>query len=128
MPRGEKNRIILFRVEGIVQQGEKRGTELGFPTANIPCFDSVPGGIYAGEILWKSVSYPAALYKEDGKDMIEAHVLDFSGNLYGERLTVFGYRKVRDVRSFSKQEELIAAISKDIADAKKLCSVENNDG
>jgi len=120
MRNNRGNHPILFKVEGIVQQGDKKGKKLGFPTANLSCHDSIPGGIYAGEVVWRNTRYPAALYKEDGKNVVEAHLLDFSGDLYGEKLTVFAYQKVRDVRIFAEREELIAAISKDIADIKKL--------
>ncbi len=114
-----KTPLILFNVEGIVQQGEKKGKELGFPTANLSCDDSIPSGIYAGEVAWKGTVYPAALYKEDAKNVVEAHLFDFSGDLYGEKLTILAYQKVRDVKMFPGREELIEAISKDIADVKK---------
>ncbi len=121
MPNSRKNRIILFKVEGVVQEGNKKGKKLGFPTANIFCDDSIPSGIYAGEVVWNETVHPAAIYKEDGKNAVEAHLLDFSGDLYGEKLTVLAYQKVRDAKIFSKREKLIAAISKDISDIKKLC-------
>lgn len=110
-----------FKVEGVVQRGDKKGKELGFPTANLSCDSSIPSGIYAGEVVWKGTVYLAALYKEDRKNAVEAHLLDFSGDLYGEKLTVLAYQKMRDVKIFPKKEELIAAISQDIADIRKLC-------
>ena len=114
--------MILFEVEGIVQKGDGKGKKLGFPTANIPCADSVPSGIYAGEVVWKGISYPAAIYKEEGKGVVEAHLLNFSGNLYGETLKVIARAKVRDVKKFSNEQELIAAISQDIENIRNLLS------
>mgnify|MGYP001613393446 FL=1 len=124
MSNNTKDRTILFKVDGIVLKGTKKGNKLGFPTANLFCADSVPGGIYAGEVIWKGIAYPAAIYKSNAKDIIEAYLLDFSDNLYGEAITIIAYNKVRDSRAFSNKEELIAAISKDIEDIKKLCSRE----
>ena len=104
----------IFIVIGKVQEGRKQGRVLGFPTANLFCPPSVPPGIYAGEAAWGNKVYPAALYKENKKDIIEAHLLDFSGELYGELLTLAAYKKVREPAVFKSNEELIAAISDDI--------------
>lgn len=120
MPDSVKNRAILFTVKGVVQQGSKKGKKLGFPTANLFCARSLPGGIYAGETVWKGTVYPTAIYKEDGKNVVEAHLLDFSDDLYGEKLTVLAYKKVRDAKIFSKRDELVAAVEKDIAEIRKL--------
>ena len=117
---GIKNSIILFKVEGIVLEGKKKGSGLGFPTANLSCDRSIPGGIYVGEVIWKGIAYPAAIYKKDTKNIIEAHLLDFSDNLYGETITIIAEQKVRDSRIFSNREELIEAIAKDIEDIRKL--------
>ena len=110
---------ILFKADGTVLKGKKKGEELGFPTANIPDDNFMPAGIYVGEVIWKGNAYPAAIYKGDVKDIIEAHLLDFSDNLYGETITIIAYQKIRDSRFFPNREELIAAISKDIEDIKK---------
>ncbi len=115
-----KNSTIIFKAKGIVLEGKKKGSELGFPTANIPGGDSVPAGIYAGEVIWKGTAYPAAIYKSEKKDILEAHLLDFSDNLYGETITIVAYQKIRDSRFFSKKEELIMAIAKDVKDIRKL--------
>lgn len=119
-----KGQKIIFKVEGKVLEGNKKGSELGFPTANIVSIGSIPGGIYAGEVVRNGIAYSAAIYKDDARDIIEAHLLDFSGDIYGETLTIIAYHKVRDSKIFSNDKELIAAISKDIAEIKKLCSRE----
>ena len=123
MPKKE-NRVVLFIIEGVVQKGNGDANGLGFPTANLFCTNSIPSGIYAGEAIWKGNTYPAALYKEDSKNFLEAHLLDFSGDLYGEKMAFFAHQKIRNVKIFPTREELIAAISQDIADIKKLCSRE----
>ncbi len=126
MPNNIKNFTILFKADGKVLEGSKKGNKLGFPTANLFCADSVPGGIYAGEVIWKGIAYPAAIYKSNAKDIIEAYLLDFSDNLYGEAITIIGYHKVRNSYAFPNKEELIAAISKDVEDIRKLIYLENN--
>ncbi|MDO8664809.1 MAG: riboflavin kinase [Candidatus Liptonbacteria bacterium] len=120
-----KNRTAIFEINGVVLEGKKKGKELGFPTANISCDNSTPAGIYAGEAIWKGTAYQAAIYKSDEKDTIEAHLLDFSDNLYGETITIVAEQKIRDSRFFSDRKELITAISKDIEDIRKLISADN---
>ena len=114
-----QDRTVLFKAEGVVLEGKKKGGMLGFPTANIPADGSIYAGIYAGEVIWKGTVYPAAIYKDGAKNIIEAHLLDFSENLYGETITIIAYQKIRDSKFFSKKEELIMAIAKDVEDIKK---------
>lgn len=111
-------------VEGVVQKGSGDAAGLGFTTANLSCGDSIPSGIYAGETIWKGIAYPAVLYKEGRKDFLEAHLLNFSGNLYGENMAFRAHQKMRDVKIFPTREELVVAISDDIAAIKKICSRE----
>lgn len=123
------SRAVSFKIDGIVLEGKKKGSALGFPTANIPADGSIygehgrtiPAGIYAGEVIWKGISYKAAIYKGYAKDTVEAHLLDFSENLYGETITIIAEQKIRDSRVFSDRGELIAAIAKDVENIKKLC-------
>ena len=109
----------IFIVIGKGQEGKKEGRALGFPTANLTCPPAVPPGIYAGEAAWKNAVYPAALYKEEGRNVIEAHFLDFSGNLYGELVTLAAYKKVRAPAKFADTETLMVAIANDIIMVKK---------
>ncbi|MBM3257545.1 MAG: riboflavin kinase [Candidatus Liptonbacteria bacterium] len=112
----------LFLVIGKVQEGKKRGRVLGFPTANLACPPAVPPGIYAGEAAWQNKVFPAALYKEKDRDVIEAHLLDFQGELYGELVTLAAYKKLREPANFANDEELISAIKKDIEEIRKCLS------
>ncbi len=105
----------LFVVTGIVVRGKGEGRALGFPTANVPCSRALPSGIYRGEVLWGKTIYPSAIYKEENKDIIEAHLLDFTADIYGETLVITAHEKMRDVVAFKTRDELIAAIQKDIA-------------
>ncbi len=118
----KENCNALFTIAGAVQKGNGKGNTMGFPTANLSCDSTLPSGIYAGEAVWNAAAYPAALYKGNEKPVIEAHLLDFSGNLYGEKLTLRAYQRIRDVKTFHKKEDLVAAIARDISEIKKLCS------
>jgi riboflavin kinase/FMN adenylyltransferase len=109
----------LFEAVGIVQRGKGEGRALGFPTANVPCAPALPSGIYRGEVVWKGTQYPAAIYKEENKSIVEAHLLDFDGNLHGETLEVRAFEKIRDTIAFREREKLIAAIEKDIMHIKQ---------
>lgn len=117
---------LLFEISGVVVAGQKKAAPLGYPTANIPCSEraDIPSGIFAGEAILNGTAYPAALYKEDGRDVVEAHLLDLSRDLYGETLTLRGRHKVRDPRKFTDRTALAAAIADDIATIRKLCSPE----
>lgn len=114
-------------VRGVVERGDARGRELGFPTANV----SVPGeillpadGIYAGWYLRPEGSrVPAAIslgrrptfYEAAEKSLLEAHLLDFSGDLYGERARVQFISRLRGEEKFDRIEDLVAQMEKDVA-------------
>ena len=103
-----------FRLTGVVQAGQKRGQAIGFPTANLGQIATlVPGnGVYAARAFSGSQSWPAAVnvgpnptFGEDARK-IEAHLIGFAGDLYGQTLAVDFLEKLRDTRPFSGVEEL----------------------
>ena len=118
----------IFIVSGVVMRGERKGSALGFPTANVPCpsATAAQSGIYAGKVEWKGKSYPAAIYKGEDKNIVEAHIIDLpdARDLYGETIKIVAQKRVRDEKKFSDQGELIAAIAEDVKTIKKLCSQE----
>jgi riboflavin kinase / FMN adenylyltransferase len=110
-------------LEGTVVLGDQRGGTLGYPTANL----SVPGdllvpayGIYAGSAL----DHPAAIsigvnpHYGGGERRIEPHLLDFAGDLYGRRLIVELWQRLRDERAFSSEDELVAQIARDVEETR----------
>jgi riboflavin kinase/FMN adenylyltransferase len=122
----------LYEVRGVVAHGDERGRELGFPTAN----QSVPGdillpadGIYAG---WceraDGAALPATLflgrrptyYEEAHATLLEVHVLDFDGDLYGEHLRVRFQARLRGEERFDGGDALVAQIERDVEDTRKL--------
>ena len=119
-------------VRGVVAAGEQRGRELGFPTANV----SVPGdillpadGIYAGWFERPDGSvHPAAIslgrrptfYVEAHASLLEAHLLDFRGDLYGEHVKVRFVSWLRGEERFESAAALVEQIRRDCDDARRI--------
>lgn len=109
----------LFSVTGIVQHGDHKGTELGFPTANISCPNFIPNGIFAGEVILNDTHYPAAIYRHPKRNVLEAHILDFYDDIYGKEITIIGIQKTRGYKRFNSEEMLIETITHDIIDIRE---------
>ena len=115
-------------LEGEVVHGEKRGRTLGIPTANIVPDDSlvVPGnGVYAA---WAH-GHPAAVNVgvrpmfETGRGLlIEAYLIDFEGDLYGETLRIAFVERMRGEKRFESVEILIEAMQHDVEQAREICA------
>ena len=106
-------------VEGVVVHGDGRGRELGFPTANLDVPDRLlvpPDGVYAGATLDRraAVSIGTNPHFDGVERRVEAHLLDFDGELYGQRLVVEVWASLREQRRFESLEELVAAIGDDV--------------
>ncbi len=106
----------MKRYEGMVQRGIRRGTELGFPTANIAFADAGMSGVFAALVGFdvEEISRPAAVFIDPTRGLLEAHVLDFSGDLYGKTMAVELYARLRDGVEFADDATLRAAIAEDI--------------
>jgi riboflavin kinase/FMN adenylyltransferase len=106
-------------VEGTVVAGEARGGTLGFPTANLDVRTElvVPGnGIYAGAAAEHRAAVSIGTNPHYGghERRVEAHLLGFSGDLYGERLVVELWRRLRDEQAFETESDLIQQIGADV--------------
>ena len=106
-------------VEGTVVGGDQRGGTLGFPTANLAVDPAllVPAfGIYAGAALGHRAATSIGVNPHYGGDerRIEAFLLDFAGDLYGRRLVVELWARLRDERAFSSEKELVEQIARDV--------------
>jgi len=106
-------------VEGTVVAGDARGGTLGFPTANlaVPSELLVPAfGIYAGEALGQRAATSIGVNPHYGGEerRVEAFLLDYEGDLYGRRLVVELWKRLRDERAFGSEEELIEQIGRDV--------------
>jgi riboflavin kinase/FMN adenylyltransferase len=119
-----------YQLTGKIVHGRGRGAKLGFPTINIhpdhpdkliPC-----EGVYAGEVILDNKIYRAAIFIGErqtfgeSEKVIEAHVLDFQGKVYGKTCTLFFKKYLRPEQKFSSQKKLIAQIKKDIAGLRAL--------
>ena len=117
-----------FMVEGTVVEGDQRGRELGFPTANIVPDDryAIPGhGVYAAF----ANGVPAAVNVgvrptfETGRGvLIETYLIDRSEDLYGSTLRVAFVERLRGEKRFAGVEDLIAQMKIDVEDAKRVCA------
>ncbi len=123
------------RVDGVVVRGDRRGRELGYPTANVesPPYTAIPAdGVYAGALVTRDPSgatldsAPAAISVgtnptfQGSRRTVEAHVLDFSGDLYGEHVGVEFVSRLRPMTSFPDVEALVAAMAHDVADTRAV--------
>lgn len=117
-----------YSLEGKVVEGCKKGSSLGFPTANIDARENlVPGtGVYAVQVeihnkLFKGVANVGynPTFKRN-RLSIEAHIFDFNKNLYDEVLKVSFIDKIRDETEFLSAEKLKAQIQKDKESAKEI--------
>ncbi|MGE3292257.1 MAG: bifunctional riboflavin kinase/FAD synthetase, partial [Geminicoccaceae bacterium] len=122
-----------YQLEGIVRQGDRRGRELGFPTANVhpvdrrPVFPApgiylVDAAVWEGGWRWHpAVAYFGSRPTFDGRGLLlEVHLLDGDPNLYGRRLRVAFRRQLRGDRTFASFDELKAQIARDCEQARIL--------
>jgi riboflavin kinase / FMN adenylyltransferase len=117
-----------WRVRGKVVGGAKRGTGLGFPTANIPLAKgtALAHGIYAVRTYLDGKEIDGAAYLgtrptfDDGMPVLEVFLFDFDGDLYGREIEVEFIAHIRDDRKFDGPEALKAQMENDCAEARKL--------
>jgi riboflavin kinase / FMN adenylyltransferase len=122
-----------WRVSGIVVGGAKRGTGMGYPTANLPMpKGTVLGhGIYAVRAEVDGAAHDAAAYLgtrptfDDGKPVLEVFLFDFDSDLYGKTMSVEFVGFVRDDRKFDSAEELVAQMEIDVAHARAILAGAN---
>ena len=122
---------------GRVTRGQGRGRTLGFPTANLlPHSDKpLPQGVFAAEVqylgsrVFQAVAHigPRPTFVE-AAIVVELHILDFAGDLYGQNLQVVLVKKLRDQRAFACPDELIAQIRRDIHQARALFASSDEGG
>lgn len=113
------------RVEGVVVRGDQRGRELGYPTANLLChrYAAIPAdGVYAARLVRRGYREPLAAAVSIGTNptfsgrerRVEAYALDFTGDLYGERLALDFVAHLREQRTYDSIEPLVAQIAEDV--------------
>jgi riboflavin kinase / FMN adenylyltransferase len=112
-----------LEVEGTVVGGDHRGAGLGFPTANLEVEAGllVPSyGIYAGAVGGRRAAVSIGVNPHYGgtERRIEAFLLDWSGDLYGRRLVVELWERLRDERAFASEAELVEQIARDVTETR----------
>jgi riboflavin kinase / FMN adenylyltransferase len=110
-------------VEGLVVSGDQRGGTLGFPTANIAVEPGllVPAhGIYAGAVRGHRAAASIGVNPHYGgtERRIEAFLLDFAGDLYGQQLRLELWERLRDERAFASEDDLVDQIAADVEAAR----------
>jgi riboflavin kinase / FMN adenylyltransferase len=112
-----------LEVDGTVVTGEQRGGTLGFPTANLlvdPDLLVPEFGIYAGAVGDRRAAISIGVNPHYGgtERRIEAYLLDWSGDLYGDRLVVELWQRLREERSFAGERELVEQIARDVEETR----------
>jgi len=116
-----------FRLFGRVVTGARRGATIGFPTANLDVAGQMipQNGIYAARLHLDDATYPAAAIIgpaptfEQYQTVVEAHVLDFTGDLYGRRVSLDLHGRIRDIVKFAGTQDLARQIEQDIRDVRR---------
>ncbi len=117
-----------FTLDGEVVHGEGRGRKLGFPTANLITQKEIlpRDGVYAVKVKWRNQYYDGVInigcrptFAAEAPTL-EIHLIDFKGDLYGERLRIYFVDRLRDELRFSTVEALKDAVAEDIARARDL--------
>ncbi len=128
----EARRLLTrpYRLRGRVVRGAGRGNRLGFPTANLEGIETLlPGeGIYAGAVQLDDGPHAVALslgpnptFHEQALK-VEAHVLDFAGDLYERSLEVDFLARLRDIKQFPAAAELVRQMTEDVESAGRIFS------
>ena len=123
------------RVDGVVVRGERRGRELGYPTANVesPLYTAVPAdGVYAGTLVLKDSrgrhqgTHPAAISVgtnptfQGTRRTVEAFLLVWTGDLYGEHVGVEFVERLRPMTAYEGAEALVVQMGTDVEDTRKV--------
>ena len=130
----EANRLLgwTWEIHGVVGHGDKRGRQIGYPTANVPMRDTIAPayGIYAGWVrvdgdptgTWHKTALSLGKRPMFAVDhvLLEAYLLDFNGDLYDRTLHIRLVKRLRDEMTFETLEALIVQIGADCAAARDI--------
>jgi riboflavin kinase/FMN adenylyltransferase len=122
----------MSMLTGKVVAGYGRGRSLGFPTANLDVEGNiekiVESGVYAAMAVWEGSEreHPAVVNVgvrptfSSGELAVEAHIIDFVGDLYGKTLRIRTVKKLRDERRFPNLDTLVGQLGRDVERAREL--------
>lgn len=118
-----------FYIDGVVVEGKRRGRELGFPTANLKTENELipPNGVYATTVTIDGIVHPSITnigvrptFGDSKGTTIEAYVLGYSGDLYGQQVRLGFVQRLRDERKFEDVDALKAQMEADRRRAERL--------
>ncbi|MFJ8529680.1 bifunctional riboflavin kinase/FAD synthetase [Bacillus sp. NPDC094106] len=126
-----------YTVEGTVVHGDKRGRQIGFPTANVALSDEYllpPVGVYAVRLKvhdeWHdgvcNIGYKPTFKEAERKLSIEVHLFDFNEDIYDQIVTVEWHMRIREEKKFNGIDELVAQIAQDKMTAQEYFSTAKN--
>lgn len=118
-----------YKVSGIVVKGASLGRNFGFPTANINILNisnEISNGVYACYVYVDEIKYLGVVnvginptVNTQKFPRIEAHIIDFNGDLYGKKIDIEFLELLRDEKKFNNVDELINVVNEDIERVKK---------
>jgi riboflavin kinase/FMN adenylyltransferase len=127
------------RVDGVVVRGHRRGRALGYPTANVETqpFTAIPAdGVYAGHLVTRDPTgascdrFPAAISVgtnptfQGTRRTVEAYLLDYDGDLYGEHVGVEFAQRLRPMTAFPDADALLVAMAQDVTDTRQILGLD----
>src|SRR5690349_11187279 len=121
-----------FAIEGVVQRGDQRGRELGYPTANLELGDyqRPKYGIYAVRVTLEDGSEHPGVASlgtrptfDPPQELLEAHLFGFDGDLYGQTIEVALHAYIRDEKKFASADALVEEMREDEAKARELLAL-----
>lgn len=121
----DSNRMLgrLYYIDGVVEEGDKIGRQLGFPTINIETRNEIlPEGVFKTRTeieshrkVYDSITYIGTSPTFSGKEKkIETHILDFDRDIYNEKVRIYFQKRLRGEMKFDSQRNLIDQIKEDI--------------
>jgi riboflavin kinase/FMN adenylyltransferase len=122
-----------FAIEGVVQRGDSRGRELGYPTANVELGDYLRPkyGIYAVRVTLNDGSEHPGVASlgirptfDPPRELLEAHLFGFDGDLYGRKIEVALHAFIREEKKFDGPDPLAAQMREDEAAARRLLALD----
>lgn len=115
----------IFSISGKVIKGKDRGKQLGYPTANIKLSKDcqIKSGVYAVKVHLQDKVLDGAAFIRPQSHILEVHLFDFVGTLYGKELKVNFSKKLREARRFKNDQELKAQIKKDCQSVKQFLKI-----
>jgi riboflavin kinase/FMN adenylyltransferase len=112
-----------YSIQGTVERGAGRGRTIGVPTANLAQPDGrkllPPDGVYAVRVTWRGTAFGGMMNQGSRPTfglearVLEVHLFDFTGDLYGETVTIEWVQRLRDVQAFPSKDALVAQLERD---------------